>query len=148
MTVPLLCNNITTQCSSRHTAHHDGIDTADPYIHMIDIRLVIYSYTNSIYCVCSSHIIILIYINKYHKSTPLYATYTTSLDTSVDCMPTHNHKLCESIDIMPTTNIVVGIPDLYGGTSNIGAVAQWIRRLTSDQETVGSSPTGVRHFLY
>ena len=31
--------------------------------------------------------------------------------------------------------------------SNIGAVAQWIRRLTSDQETVGSSPTGVKGFL-
>ena len=62
-------------------------------------------------------------------------------------MPTHNHKLCESIDKMPTTNIVVGIPDLYGGTSNIGAVAQWIRRLTSDQETVGSSPTGVTLFI-
>ena len=32
-------------------------------------------------------------------------------------------------------------PNPRGGAS--GAVAQWIRRLTSDQETVGSSPTGV-----
>ena len=30
---------------------------------------------------------------------------------------------------------------------NIGAVAQWIRRLTSDQETVGSSPTGVIYII-
>ena len=96
----------------------------------------------------SLYISILMYINKYHNSTLLYTTTSTLPDTSVGCMPTHNHKLCDSIDKMPTTSSVVVIPDLYEDTPDIGAVAQWIRRLTSDQETVGSSPTGVKHFLY
>ena len=57
----------------------------------------------------SWHIIILIYINEYQKSTPSYTTNSTLPNTSVGCMSTHNHRLYVLINKLPTTKLAVVI---------------------------------------
>ena len=79
----LLYNNITIHCSSRHTAHRDGVNTADPHIHTIDSRLIIYSYTKSVYCIAhtSSYSYISMSITSQHHCIPQTLHWPTLLSS-------------------------------------------------------------------